>query len=360
MKDIELAFYAGQIIEGKLYFFSEFFQELFLYNINDKRIEWLNIDIDKNGFEELKGIKRAIVFEDNIYFWGILGIGYYKYDIKKRMCTYQLYMKNIYTAEIILEDYSNIIIPTNKPWDKIFRFNMRKDEFEIINADITRIKSLNLGPDAIVQNSVCIKNIIYFPIVHSEIVITFDLLSNKFDYFIINGSVLYGITNYKDNIIFSQFGTYNYILYDLINKKANCVHMKGNFQIENDIPYYARIFVNDSSLFFLPESGKNKITVVDLEKNKIRMLDYPKGFELNKKERYLYSFYGYEKYGNSEYVYQLSSNMMLEIKENMELQGHRLVVSDDYKQKAYECILKKQTVNENREIDLETFLSIIQ
>lgn len=361
MGDIELAFYTGSVLGDDLLVVSGLFKSFFTVNLKNKIVQWLDIDFNICGFDECVEFKKAIQYGECVYFWGILGIGCYKISLKSKTAEFFSLKKGIYTADSLLIDGNKLLIPTVKPWEEMYIYKFDEDELVEVHANVLGLKELCVSDKDCVLNTVLSEDIVYFPIVNRDVVLLFDLKSNKFGFLSLLGHKPYGVAKYEKKLIFSLHGTHDILLYDTDTEGIEEIRIDSTISIDTVLPAYAQIYVSGTEIFLLPATKGDVIRTINIETEETIEYKYPDGFEVDKIEQYLYQFYGHTCMGDTEYIYPLSANMMLEInKTNHSINGYNIVVTKDNDNK--EKILKAisgTTIKERREIGIEQFLEII-
>ena len=355
-ENIEISFFAGKIVDNKLLFYSELFCSFFIMDIDTKMLRWLELSsTEEETYKKRSSMKEVYLYKNRAYFWSTADIGYTVVDLDENTYASKTLKKASYNTEIVTKNESVLIISTLRPWDEMWEFNMETEEFIPIKGSISRIKEVISNKDYIVYNAKKIDDTIFYPVVEQNIVVTYDISNKTFDCIKIPGNPLYGVATYNRNIYFSRFGKSGFTVYDVVTGEVKEILNYSRQEIDAIIPAYARMFVLNNKIIAFPGATNGIITYFDLAKEEWTELMYPKGFEFNKKEKYLYTFYGMDILDKYRLlIFQLSANMMLEINtETGETRGFRLVLPDKYKDRAKSVISKYGKVVEG--IDFGNF-----
>ena len=259
-----------------------------------------------------------------------------------------------------MENAESIIISSEKPWLNMWRFDLRNEILSQVDADITRIKSIIQDSDS-VQCTSKIGDKICFPVIQKNYILVYDISQNKFDYVSIPNCSFYGVTGEDGKIFLSQYSTYDIVEYDFINRTYRKIKNQYGHSSINLLPAYSRILKYHKHLLTLPCTTDDKIEVFDIESDIWKELEYPHKYEFNKKEKYLYSFYGLDIERDRKIcVFQLSGNMLLEISLNSGIiEGFHVIAPKIYSHKIREIITQYGPVQEGIEIGLSEFLSVL-
>jgi len=359
MSEIELAWYASSIIGNKLYIAAELFKKIYEIDLNTKMTKSLE-DIDcYMYFKEMHAIRDAFTYKDYVYFIGMYGTGFFKYGVKNKTCSGKIVDRSSYMADYVREDEDNIIVSTIKPWEKVWRLNLDIGEYHLVKTDCSDIKEISVNSNNSTHYSVICENKVYYPIVASEYVAVLNLVHDKFECIKIAGYKLFGVVRYQDEIIFSIYGSYDLIKYNTNTHSITIIKINNEKAINEDEVAYSKMHIADDKLLLLPSNKVDKIMIYNFENSSFQEIDYPVGFQLNKKDKYLYSFYEVNRYKDKLIISQLSSNMMLFLDINtLELSGVR-VVDDNPQERIREISYHNDIIQESNEINLETFINTI-
>lgn len=358
MSGIELAWYASGIINNKLYIASELLKRICEIDLETKEVNTL-CDIDcKAFFKDMHAIRECVTYKDSIYFMGMYGTGYFKYSIGNNICDVKIVDNSAYTAASVSEDEVNIIVPTVRPWEKIWRLDLSTGQYFEILTNSSAIKTIKNG-NYVTHYTAMHGDKIYFPIIEMDYIVVLNLKNNEFESIKIDGCRFYGIARYCDNIIVSLYGSYDLIIYDTkTNSKRKIEVGKEKFTNEAISPY-AKMYVYGSRLILLPSTMTDKIKILSLLDSSIDIIDYPEGFIFNKMDKYPYTFMEVNENNGKLFISQLSANMMLELNmQTLKLSGFR-IIDKDSKERIAELACSGESIMESNEIDLNTFLENI-
>lgn len=362
MKAIETAWYAGKITNDRLIFFSETLHSLYEMDLRTKKIKWLNIVIDRDFIQKSYGIKSMFEYKENLFLWTMCGVGYSKVNLENFTSNCCYLVDNTYTAEIVKENDDSIIIPSEKPWKDMWRFDFENEGFSRVDADITRIKSIIHDSDS-VQCAGKIGDMICFPVIQKDYVLIYSISDNRFDYISVPNCSFYGVAGDDNRMYLSQYGTYDIVEYEIKNSSYRIIKNQYGCGTIDMLPAYSRILKQNRYMLSLPCTTEDKIGIFDILTGRWRVLDYPQGYEFNKKKKYLYSFYGFDIESDGKIcVFQLSGNMLLEICfDSDKINGFRVTIPYEYSQKITDTITQYGSIPiyEGTEIGLTEFLSIL-
>lgn len=360
MNNVELAWYAGSIVNEHLYFYSETVHSLFKLDLNTMKVEWIDAIISKEFVTKSYGMKTALEYKGNLFLWTMYGVGYCKVSLDDFSTECRSLIDGIYTTGLIKENEDSIIIPSEKPWENLWRFDLKSERFTSVIADVTGIQDIVQESD-VVQCADKVGDVIYFPVIQKDYVVTYNICNNKFDFISSPHSSFYGVTGDNNKIYLSQFGTYDIVEYEIGKGVFNIIRNQHGKGVNDDIPAYSKILKSNENILALPCTVDDRISVFDVKSQEWKVMDYPQGFLFNKKEKYLYSFYGIDiRNDGTIYVFQLSGNMLLEINNKItEINGFNITVPNKYADKINRTIVQYGPIQEGNEFGLADFLSML-
>lgn len=350
---MEFSFYAGKIMDDKLIFSSAAFSGLYAVDLVTFEVNALEKIGEKIPKEFMA--KQIFAYEDILYFFPFSNFEYLKVNLKNKDVLERRIETGFYISEICKVDDSKLVISSDKPWEKMWIFDMQTETFEKVKPIIDNL-NCELKEKSVVHSFSNLSGVWYI-MCGGEALYHYNYNTGKGEVVNVVGEKAVAISGDEDRIILSVLGKEKLLMLDNSGVLQTCLGDEKCKYSEDD-PVYGRIRVVADRILVLPGTENGKIKIININNNKTIELEYPTGFSVDKKDQYIYIFYGMEEYKGTIIVFQLSTNMLLQIDlHDNKISGHKILMSEFEMDKIIRKIVKKDGVlTEKKEFNVVDFL----